>query len=79
MLVQTIQSKFGLPIRLSDLYIYKNFCKQLDKIQLLEKMNICIVGKYISYKDAYMSIIKAIEVAGFANTKNIHIDWVESI
>ncbi|KAL4442389.1 hypothetical protein ABPG74_005730 [Tetrahymena malaccensis] len=79
MLIQNIQSKFNLPIKLSDVYVYKCFTKHLEKVQEQPKMNICIVGKYITYKDAYMSILKAMEVSGFVLSINLKIQWVESI
>ncbi|EAS04002.1 CTP synthase (macronuclear) [Tetrahymena thermophila SB210] len=79
MLIQTIQSRFNLPIKLSDLYVYKCFCRHLQIIEELPKIQICIVGKYITFKDAYLSIIKAFEVAGFALTVSLKLCWVESI
>lgn len=60
----------GLPIRISDAYVYTSFLKYMKSIENLEPIKICFVGKYVSYKDAYMSIIKAFEIAALAEGKN---------
>jgi len=69
----------GLPIRISDAYIYTSFLKYIKQLETMEPLKICFVGKYVSYKDAYMSIIKAFEIAAFAEGKNHTIDFIESI
>ena len=38
----------------------------------------CIVGKYTSLKDSYLSITKAIQAASIASNIRIDVTWVES-
>lgn len=54
--------------------------KQLvDKVRGLSKsVNIALVGKYVSLKDAYLSVAEALRHAGFAHDADINIDWIDS-
>lgn len=48
-----------------------------DKVKNLEKnVTVKIVGKYINLKDAYKSLIEALNHAGVANNTIIDIEWV---
>lgn len=44
-----------------------------------QEIKICFVGKYVSFTDAYISIIKAIETAALANEVTFKIEFIESI
>lgn len=43
-----------------------------------ETINIAIVGKYISMKDAYISLIEALHHAGIKNDVNVNIEWISA-
>lgn len=47
--------------------------KHLDK-----QVKIGLVGKYVSLRDAYLSVAEALYHAGFANHANIEIKWIHS-
>jgi len=42
-------------------------------------VTIAVVGKYTDYKDAYLSLIKALESASFHAAVRLEIEWIESI
>ncbi len=42
------------------------------------EVTIAIVGKYTGLKDAYKSLIEALQHGGVANTVKVNIDWIES-
>ncbi|HEV7284173.1 MAG TPA: CTP synthase, partial [Kaistia sp.] len=59
---------------------------QLDKWKALTnklrhpegEVTIAVVGKYTGLKDAYKSLIEALQHGGIANTVKVNIDWIES-
>jgi CTP synthase len=52
----------------------------ISKIKSREgNINIGIVGRYVKYKDAYLSIIEALNHAGFAIGKYVTIKWIDSL
>ncbi|ODT12303.1 MAG: CTP synthase, partial [Kaistia sp. SCN 65-12] len=42
------------------------------------EVTIAVVGKYTGLKDAYKSLIEALQHGGIANTVKVNIDWIES-
>lgn len=53
--------------------------QMVKRIQSLEKMvRIALVGKYVSLKDAYLSVAEALYHAGFANNADVQIDWIQA-
>ena len=42
------------------------------------EVDICLVGKYAEFKDAYMSLNQALVHGGIANKLRVNIDWVEA-
>ena len=42
------------------------------------EVTIAVVGKYTGLKDAYKSLIEALQHGGVANTVKVNIDWIES-
>jgi CTP synthase len=42
------------------------------------KVKIALVGKYISLKDAYLSVVEALNHAGYANDVDVDIQWIDS-
>ena len=45
---------------------------------LKEKVRIALVGKYVSLPDAYLSVVEALNHAGFAQNTEVEIDWVQA-
>ena len=43
-----------------------------------KKINIAIVGKYVSLEDAYLSVVESIKHAGYANKVDVKIGFVDS-
>ncbi|MCL1988071.1 MAG: CTP synthase [Firmicutes bacterium] len=41
-------------------------------------LNVAIVGKYVSCRDAYLSIVESLNHAGFASGAKVNIIWVDS-
>ncbi len=41
-------------------------------------MTIAVVGKYTGLKDAYKSLIEALQHGGIANKVRVKLDWIES-
>ncbi|MDD4371329.1 MAG: CTP synthase [Anaerostipes sp.] len=42
------------------------------------KVNIALVGKYVSLHDAYISVVESLEHAGVANSADVQIHWIDS-
>jgi CTP synthase len=42
------------------------------------EVTIAVVGKYTGLKDAYKSLIEALQHGGIANTVKVNLDWIES-
>ena len=51
----------------------------VNKIQNLKyKVNIALVGKYVSLHDAYLSVAEALKHGGIPGSIDVHIDWIDS-
>ncbi|MBO5348920.1 MAG: CTP synthase [Clostridia bacterium] len=52
----------------------------IEKIKNIsnKKVNIAIVGKYISLEDSYLSVVESLKHGGFANDVNVHIEFVDA-
>lgn len=53
-------------------------CKQKNIAIQNERVKIAIVGKYISMKDAYISLIEALNHGGIYNDINVDIEWISA-
>ena len=53
-------------------------CKQKNIAIQNDKVKIAIVGKYISMKDAYISLAEALNHGGIYNDINVDIDWISA-
>ncbi len=71
-----ILKKFRLKETKNDLLEWNKLCKKKENIT--SQVEIAIVGKYVSLKDAYISIYEALSHAGVANDVNVKIRWVDS-
>jgi CTP synthase len=59
-----------------DLDQWKTFLGKLKNP--MEEVTIGLVGKYVSYPDAYKSIAEAIVHAGAANDSKVNVNWISS-
>jgi len=51
----------------------------IDRIKSRDKkVKIALVGKYIQLHDAYLSVVEALNHAGYENSAVVEIDWVDS-
>lgn len=73
---QIIMKKFGLKETKNDLIEWHNLCKKPENIK--EKVEVALVGKYVSLHDAYISIYEALSHAGVMNKVDVKIRWVDS-
>ena len=54
--------------------------KMIEKIKNIpdKKVDIAIVGKYVSLEDSYLSVVESLKHGGFANNVNVNIEFVDS-
>jgi len=72
-----VLKRFGLPYDESpDLSKWEKLVKH--DLSEKDEVNIAIVGKYTGLKDAYKSLIEALDHAGRANNVKVKIKWINS-
>ena len=71
-----IIDRFKLKETKNDLLEWNKACKKKENIE--KSVEIAIVGKYVSLKDAYISIYESLNHAGVANDVNVNIRWIDS-
>ena len=71
-----IVEKLKLDVPKADLTPWKNVFKASKESD--SKVKIAMVGKYVDFKDSYISLSEALRHAGFKNKKNVEIEYVES-
>lgn len=71
-----IMKKLGLKETKNDLEEWNKLCKKSKDI--IDTVEIALVGKYVSLKDAYISIYESLNHAGNINNVNVKIRWVDS-
>ncbi len=53
--------------------------KMIDRIKSRDKkVKIALVGKYVQLHDAYLSVAEALNHAGYENSAEVEIDWVDA-
>jgi CTP synthase len=60
----------------SDISIFENLVNNIKSLS--KKTRIALVGKYVSLRDAYLSVSEALKHAGYAHNSEIEIDWIDS-
>ncbi|MDR0294192.1 MAG: CTP synthase [Oscillospiraceae bacterium] len=68
--------ELGLNAPEADLSEWRDMTKKMASRE--KRVNIAIVGKYVSLHDAYLSLIESLNHAGFETGTNIQIRWVDS-
>ena len=71
-----IVEKLKLDVPKADLTPWENVFKASRESD--SKVKIAMVGKYVDFKDSYISLSEALRHAGFKNKKNVEIAYVES-
>ena len=71
-----IMDRFSIKEIKNDLKNWHDLCKKDDNIS--DSVEIAIVGKYVSLKDAYISIYEALHQCEKENNVNVKIRWVDS-
>ena len=71
-----IVEKLKLDLPKADLTPWENVFKASKESD--SKVKIAMVGKYVDFKDSYISLSEALRHAGFKNKKNVEIAYVES-
>lgn len=58
---------------------FKEWKKVVDSVKNPKKeVNIALVGKYVSLKDAYLSVNEALCHGGIENDAKVNVDWIDS-
>jgi len=71
-----IVEKLKLNVPKADLTPWENVFKASKDSD--SKVKVAMVGKYVDFKDSYISLSEALRHAGFKNKKNVEISYVES-
>ena len=71
-----IVEKLKLDVPKADLTPWENVFKESKNSD--SKVTIAMVGKYVDFKDSYISLSEALRHAGFKNSKGVEIVYVES-
>ncbi|MFW6319047.1 MAG: CTP synthase, partial [Bacillota bacterium] len=66
----------GLPQVDSDMSSWKTLVYDIKHLR--RDVNIAIVGKYVSLHDAYLSVVEALNHAGYAHNARVNIKWISA-
>ena len=72
----TVVKKLSLNCQSANLEDWKSMIDRMQKCE--KKVKIAIVGKYVKFKDAYLSVIESLNHAGIALGVNVEIKWVDA-
>jgi CTP synthase len=75
-LAELVSKKLGLSLNDPDLSQWRQMVEKAR--DLTGTVRIALVGKYISLRDAYLSVVEALYHAGIANGVKVEIQWVDS-
>ena len=68
--------ELGLDVPEPDLRDWQTMTRKIAARE--KKVRIAVVGKYVQFHDAYLSIIESLNHAGFETAANIDIQWIDS-
>jgi len=71
-----VARKLNLDLPAADLGEWKKMCDNIKSSK--EVVKIGLVGKYVSLRDAYLSVAESLKHGGFANSAIVDIDWIDS-
>ena len=69
-------TRLGLQCHPPDLEAWKTMLRRMKTAT--DKIRICLVGKYVEIKDAYLSIAESLQHAGIATGCQVHIDRLDA-
>ena len=70
-----IQKCLNLKIKNTDINLFNTLAKKYNEGK---KVNVVIVGKYTNLTDSYLSLEKALKIAGIYNNVNVNIIWFDA-
>lgn len=73
---QIVCRKLGLDVPKPDLTEWTAMVEQIKSAK--GSVKIGIVGKYVQFHDAYLSVNEALKHAGYANDSSVDIEWIDS-
>ncbi len=73
---EIVLKQFNLPIRKADLIEWKELITTVNNLD--KEIEVALVGKYVELHDAYISIVEALNHAGYKYDVKIKINWVDS-
>jgi CTP synthase len=73
---ELVLDHFRLTAPPADLTEWKQLIETVKHLD--QEVNIALVGKYISLKDAYLSVSEALKHGGFANHSKVNIQWINA-
>ncbi|MCK5806816.1 MAG: CTP synthase [Mycoplasmataceae bacterium] len=76
-MAQKVLNHFGMEPREADLADWDKYVSFIDKPKQ-HKVTIAMIGKYVEFKDAYMSIIESLKISGNLNSADIAFKWIQS-
>lgn len=68
--------QLGLTEVPSDISVFENLVTRIKNLK--KKVKIALVGKYVSLRDAYLSVSEALNHAGYFYNAEVEIDWIDS-
>lgn len=71
-----ICKRFGIKSDKNDLEDWYNACVPEKMVE--KEVEVALVGKYVSLKDAYISVYESLKHAGNANEVKVKINWIDS-
>ncbi len=71
-----VLEKLGLPVKEAQLEEWEAMVRKINGLR--DKVKIALVGKYVSLKDAYLSVIEALRHAGIYNNTEIDLNCIEA-
>ena len=72
----TVCKKLKLKTKKADLKEWKDLVRRIKRSR--KNVTIGLVGKYVKLHDAYLSVVEALEHAGYANDAKVKIKWIDS-
>lgn len=71
-----VLNKLGLPVKEAKLEEWEAMVQKINSLQ--DKVKIVLVGKYVSLKDAYLSVIEALRHAGVYNNVEVDLEYIDA-
>lgn len=75
-LARVALKKLGLRDPQPNLYDWEKFVERSKNLK--KSVNIALVGKYVVLRDAYLSVVEALQHGGVANDADVRIKWVNA-